>query len=107
MTLSTCRFHQRMYEVATTGIHGGIAYIEHYVLRWYLWRAGYMSWNSIRFLDYAAERILLCKIGGGYMFSHRLLLDYFVTCDTISASGHEPLAQAQELASPISHGSWQ
>ncbi|MBV9617522.1 MAG: hypothetical protein JO031_18880, partial [Ktedonobacteraceae bacterium] len=58
-------------------IYGGIAWIEHYVLRWYLWRAGYMPWNYVGFLDYAAERILLRKIGGGYMFVHRLLLDYF------------------------------
>ncbi len=47
------------------------------MLRWYLWHAGYISWNYAGFLDYAAERILLRKVGGGYMFAHRLLLDYF------------------------------
>jgi hypothetical protein len=30
-----------------------------------------------RFLDYAAERVFLRKVGGGYIFVHRLLLDYF------------------------------
>jgi hypothetical protein len=33
-----------------------------------------MPWNYPRFLDYAAERILLRKVEGGYIFIHRLLL---------------------------------
>lgn len=60
-------------------IHGGIACLEHYLLRWYFQRAGYMPWNSIDFLDYASERVLLRKVGGGYMFAHRLLLDHFAS----------------------------
>src|SRR5207248_1623611 len=63
--------------------YGGIAVIEHYVLRWYLWRYGDMPFNAVCFLDYAAERILLRKIGGGYMFSHRLLLDFFASLEYI------------------------
>ncbi len=30
-----------------------------------------------RFLDYCHERILLRKVGGGYIFVHRLLQEYF------------------------------
>jgi hypothetical protein len=30
-----------------------------------------------RFLDYAAERYLLRRVGNGYRFSHALLRDYF------------------------------
>jgi hypothetical protein len=67
-------------------IHGGTAWIEHYVLRWYLWRAGYLPWRAIRLLDEAADRILLRKVGGGYMFIHALLLDYFAS---LSLSGNE------------------
>jgi hypothetical protein len=33
--------------------------------------------DYVHFLDYAAERNLLRKVGGGYMFVHLLLLDYF------------------------------
>ncbi|GJM41889.1 MAG: hypothetical protein DHS20C20_21710 [Ardenticatenaceae bacterium] len=33
--------------------------------------------DFLAFLDYAAERNLLRKVGGGYMFVHLLLLDYF------------------------------
>ncbi len=61
---------------------GGWACLRHYVLRLLLWRAGAMPWNYPRFLDYAAEHILLRKVGGGYIFVHRLLLEYFASLDT-------------------------
>jgi len=60
-------------------IRGGIACIEHYVLRW---RLRSLPCQYARFLDYATERILLRKVGGGYMFAHRLLLEYFVALPT-------------------------
>jgi MFS family permease len=56
---------------------GGAAFVQHFVLRCLLWRAGCIPFNYARFLDYAAERILLRKVGGGYIFIHRLLLEYF------------------------------
>ena len=65
---------------------GGYAFIQHFVLRWFLWYARSMPWNYPRFLDYAAERILLRKIGGGYIFVHRLLLEYFAALDAMSNS---------------------
>jgi hypothetical protein len=61
---------------------GGLACIRHGVLRWLLWRAGSIPWNYPRFLDYAAEHILLRKVGGGYIFLHRLMLDYFANLET-------------------------
>ena len=33
--------------------------------------------NYARFLDYCAARIFLRKVGGGYIFTHRLLLEHF------------------------------
>jgi len=65
---------------------GGMAFIQHFALRWILWRAGSMPWNYSRFLDYAAERILLRKVGGGYIFVHRLLLEHFVARDSSLSS---------------------
>jgi len=62
-------------------INGGIACIQHLVLRVLLWQARCTPWNYAHFLDYASERILLRKIGGGYIFVHRLLLEYFVALD--------------------------
>ncbi len=62
--------------------YGGLDYLLHYFLRYALWSAKVVPWNYSRFLDYAAERILLHKVGGGYIFVHRLLLDYFASLDT-------------------------
>ncbi len=56
---------------------GGEACLKHFVLRLRLIRNGSTPWNYVRFLDHAAERILLRKVGGGYAFLHRMLLDYF------------------------------
>ena len=36
----------------------------------------------IPFLDYCAKLILLKKVGGGYIFIHRMLLEYFANLDT-------------------------
>jgi hypothetical protein len=63
-----------------------LAYLRHYVLRLLLWRSGAIPWNYTRFLDIAAEQILLRKVGGGYIFLHRLLLDYFADLETSSDS---------------------
>ena len=67
-----------------------------------------MPWNYPRFLDYAAERILLRKVGGGYIFTHRLLLEYFVTdgLDMINHSlqetGVNTIYRSPQLATPSS-----
>jgi eukaryotic-like serine/threonine-protein kinase len=33
--------------------------------------------HLVRFLDYAADHVLLQRVGGGYRFVHILLRDYF------------------------------
>ena len=68
-------------------LYGEIAVIEHYVLRWYLWRRGSIPWNYIAFLNYATERILLRRIGGRYIFTHRLLQDYFASIENEEETG--------------------
>ena len=60
---------------------GGLACIQHYVLRIMLWHGGSAPLNYVRFLDYAAGRIFLRKVGGGYIFVHRLLLEYFASLE--------------------------
>ena len=71
----------------TAGLYcGGAAYVQHFVLRFLLWRARCVPFNYPRFLDYAVERILLRKVGGGYIFVHRLLLDYFATLDETASA---------------------
>jgi TIR domain/NACHT domain len=58
-------------------LNGGIASIQHALLRYFLWRGGSTPLNYVRFLDVVSERLLLRKVGGGYIFVHRLLLEYF------------------------------
>jgi DNA polymerase III delta prime subunit len=60
---------------------GGWGVIHHYTLRFILCRSGYIPWNYVGFLDYADERILLRKVGGGYIFVHRLLMEYFASLE--------------------------
>ncbi len=55
---------------------GGEACIKHFILRVILCFSGYIPWNYARFLDWATERIFLQKVGGGYIFVHRLLLEH-------------------------------
>jgi DNA-binding SARP family transcriptional activator len=58
-------------------IFGGLACIRHGVVRWLLARIGYAPLDYIPFLDCTARCLLLRKVGGGYMFIHRLLLEHF------------------------------
>ena len=60
---------------------GGEACVKHFILRVILYCNGYIPWNYARFLDYATERIFLQKVGGGYIFVHRLLLEHFAQMD--------------------------
>jgi len=62
-------------------ISGGDTFVRHFILRFLLYRKHCIPWNITRFLDYAAERILLQKVGGGYIFIHRYLLEYFAGLD--------------------------
>jgi DNA polymerase III delta prime subunit len=63
--------------VGGLGVGGGLAVIQHYTLRFVLRIQGFIPRDYVRFLDHAAERILLRKVGGGYIFVHRMLLEYF------------------------------
>jgi DNA polymerase III delta prime subunit len=58
-------------------VGGGEACIKHLILRTILCFDDRIPWNYARFLDRATQLILLQKVGGGYIFVHRLLLEYF------------------------------
>ncbi|MEX6775244.1 NACHT domain-containing protein [Limnospira fusiformis] len=55
------------------------ACIQHFALRVTLTLSGKTPWNYAKFLDYATERIFLQKIGGGYIFIHRMLLEHLAS----------------------------
>jgi hypothetical protein len=58
-------------------VYGGYACCSHIALRLVLWRMGALPLDTVTFLEYATERVLLRRVGGGYIFVHRLLQDYF------------------------------
>ena len=59
-------------------LYGGSTVLQHYTLRWVLYRNGSLPFlDLIPFLDYCVERIFLRKVGGGYIFVHRLLMEHF------------------------------
>lgn len=56
---------------------GGLAVLRHYIIRLLLVRSHTFPLQAPQFLEEAINRILLQRVGGGYSFTHRLLLDYF------------------------------
>lgn len=56
---------------------GGVDVIRHYSLRLMIILTQKMPLRLSKFLDHAADLILLQKVGGGYIFRNRLLQDYF------------------------------
>ena len=51
--------------------------IKHYALRLILWLTRVTLLNFIKFLESVLQLIFLKKVGGGQIFIHRMLLDYF------------------------------
>jgi hypothetical protein len=80
-------------------LNGGLACLRHWVLRFLLWCAESIPWTCPHFLYVAAERILLCKVGGGYMFVHRLLLGYFANRETGAGSAASAESRQERLPS--------
>ena len=60
---------------------GGNAIIQHFALRFVLHRKNLLPWNLVPSLDYATERIFLRKVGGGYVFVHWMLMEYFASLE--------------------------
>ncbi len=58
-------------------IYGGFPVVQHLLLRTLLNRSGKTPRKLAQFLDFCAERLLLRKVGGGYIFIHRFLQEYF------------------------------
>jgi GTPase SAR1 family protein len=72
--------------------YGGRAYLQHYALRLLLIRNGSIPARLVPFLDYATQRIFLRRVGGAYLFIHRLLLEHF------AAQRQAPDAAGQRVA---------
>jgi hypothetical protein len=51
--------------------------VQHFVLRQLLYLNGKLPQRFTNFLNYATSLILMRRVGGGYIFLHRSLLEYF------------------------------
>ena len=58
-------------------MYGGIAVIQHYILRFILISNNLLPWRLVPFLDHCVDLIFLRRVGGGYIFVHRLLMEHF------------------------------
>jgi transcriptional regulator with XRE-family HTH domain len=56
---------------------GGLAFIQHFTLRAILIKHSVIPLHMHIFLDHCVSRLLLRRVGNGYMFFHRTLLDHF------------------------------
>jgi hypothetical protein len=89
-------------------IQGWHAVMMHYGLRVALWLFSPLPWRLVPFLDHAVERALLRRVGGGYIFLHRTLLEYFAeeqSAEEQSAeeqSAEEQSAEEQSAKKPQS-----
>ena len=67
--------------------------IHHYVLRLVLWAGGYTPLRLVRFLNQGVKLVFLQKVGGGYIFIHRLVMEHFASLKEPSPE-HLPNAAA-------------
>jgi Cdc6-like AAA superfamily ATPase len=64
----------------TVGLnYGGRSVLQHYTLRCILAANGTFPLRLVPFLDHCVERVFLRRIGGGYIFLHRLLMEQFAS----------------------------
>jgi eukaryotic-like serine/threonine-protein kinase len=60
-------------------MYGGFAALSYYTLRFVLSRNGSLPLRLVPFLDSCVDRIFLRRVGGGYIFVHRLLMEHFAS----------------------------
>ena len=58
-------------------VAGGRACLQHFILRMLLEEDDLAPWHYVPFLEHAEGRVLLRRVGGGYMFLHRTLMEWF------------------------------
>ena len=61
---------------------GGASIIKHIILRLILYLSGSVPLRLVKVFDRCSYLLLLKKVGGGYIFVHRLLLEYLANLET-------------------------
>ena len=65
--------------VSTLYMFGGGNVANHFYLRFLLWLSKDLSWDLVSFLEFGVNRVFLLRVGGGYLFTHKTLQNYFST----------------------------
>ncbi|GFJ89021.1 NACHT domain-containing protein [Phytohabitans rumicis] len=73
-----------LYALSTVGVYGAL---EQALLRTWLHKAGRFPKPGRPFLDHAVQCLFLRPVGGGYIFVHRELLEYFAELSAPSPAG--------------------
>ena len=60
-------------------VAGGLFSLRHCVMRLALWINRLAPLTYVRFLDHGVDRLFLRKVGGGYIFVHRTVMEYFAS----------------------------
>lgn len=68
---------------------GGYPATRQFVLRLFLWRTGALPFKWLPVLECATQALLLSRVGGGYVFAHPLLLDYFARLEQYPESNED------------------
>jgi DNA polymerase III delta prime subunit len=69
--------------VSRMGDKGGMAVIQYWVMRVLLWRYDYAPLRYVRFLEHAKELLFLRRVGVGYIFVHRMLMEHFAEMEPV------------------------
>jgi tetratricopeptide (TPR) repeat protein len=77
--------------------YGGFDIIQYVTLRFLLRRQDHIPRNFAGFLDYAARLIFLQKVGSGYIFVHRQLLDHFSRLQSLEAKPAKEVPETSML----------
>ena len=62
-------------------LNGGATCIKHFNLWRILYRKERIPKDYAGFFEYASKRLLIKKVGGGYIFYHRMLMEHFAQRD--------------------------
>lgn len=77
-------------------IYGGLAITKHYTLRFILAINNLLPWRLVPFLDHCVDLIFLRRVGGGYIFVHRLLMEHFAEMYVETQSQRETKSYAAQ-----------
>ena len=80
---------------------GAAACLQHCVLRLLLHEDEGVPYRLVQFLDDSVNRIFLRRVGGSYIFIHRLLLEYFVAAAQCERSTEPGINGAPRHAAPV------